>query len=303
MNRRLLIGKNSIFPPNSLIAYVASNDDPNDIGILKSWPVSDSIQNAKNLISCIKDTINPMTMKGVSLFILFNTRDFPVEMSEYRDFFTDRPLTVSGLGMNKTTITVTENSTVERLFKTSASSPIVIQDLAIKYTPIEPQPDTGIIELDMGGPVELKNLSICGSFSAGIVSHLGDNEGEGNYSTISNVEILEDVDSKNSSNCLVIDRRSKFGTISNLKVRSTSTAIDIDTLNYPFKVDATILNGGDVIIGGENAIYNLQYTDLIKDQRLIVNTNNSIINIKSIDSNYNITTTNNGLNNTINNIK
>ena len=242
-------------------------------------------------------------MKSVSLFILFNTKDFPVEMSEYRDFFTDRPLTVSGLGMNKTTITVTENSTVERLFKTSASSPIVIQDLAIKYTPIELQSDRGIIELDMGGPVELKNLSICGSFSAGIISHLGNNEGEGNYSTISNVEILEDIDSKNSSRCLVIDRNSKFGTISNLKVRSTGTAININKLDYPFKVNATILNEGEVIIGGGNAIYNLQYTNLVKDQELIVNTNNSIINIKTIDSNYNITTTNNGLNNTINNIE
>lgn len=280
MNRKLLLGCNTLntpinFPENSLIAYAESISGK--ITILKSWTFTDEVTNAKNLISCIqflRDLTNlPVT---TNLHMFFNTTSVDLATSTYTDISTNYPLYIHGINSATapTAITITERSTVERLFKTVSNMPIEFSNLSIHYAPTEYQSDTGVIELDRGGPVHFKDMTLQGMFNAGIISHLDNQPGKADASTITNVTIFAWV-GYGSRGSFIIDRGTKFGKIENLEVSNRNRAITINQLDYPFNVSAIIDDGGMVEVGGLNATYDLTWNGSDSNSQLIINANNS----------------------------
>lgn len=280
MNRKLLLGYNTLntpvnFPENSLIAYAESISGK--ITILKSWTFTDEVTNAKNLISCIqflRDLTNlPAT---TNLHMFFNTTSVDLATSTYTDISTNYSLYIHGTSrtITTTTITITERSTIERLFKTVSNMPIEFSNLLIHYDPTVSQSDTGVIELDRGGPVHFKDMTLQGMFNAGIISHLDSQPGKADASTITNVNIFAWL-GYGSRGSFIIDRGTKFGKIENLEVSTRNRAITINELDYPFNVSAIIDDGGMVEVGGLNATYDLTWNGSDSNSQLIINANNS----------------------------
>lgn len=308
MNRKLLLGCNTLntpinFPENSLIAYAESISGK--ITILKSWTFTDEVTNAKNLISCIqflRDLTNlPVT---TNLHMFFNTTSVDLATSTYTDISTNYPLYIHGINSATapTAITITERSTVERLFKTVSNMPIEFSNLSIHYAPTEYQSDTGVIELDRGGPVHFKDMTLQGMFNAGIISHLDNQPGKADASTITNVTIFAWV-GYGSRGSFIIDRGTKFGKIENLEVSNRNRAITINQLDYPFNVSAIIDDGGMVEVGGLNATYDLTWNGSDSNSQLIINANNSFFTYKGMQGEtVQLTVINRGNCNTINGI-
>ena len=308
MNRKLLLGYNTPntpvnFPENSLIAYAESISGK--ITILKSWTFTDEVTNAKNLISCIQFSRDLTNLPATTnLHMFFNTTSVDLATSTYTDISTNYPLYIHGTNrtITTTTITITERSTVERLFKTVSNMPIEFSNLFIHYAPTGSQSDTGVIELDRGGPVHFKDMTLQGMFDAGIISHLDSQPGKADASTITNVNIFAWL-GYGYYGSFIIDRETKFGKIENLEVSNRNRAITINELDYPFNVSAIIDDGGKVEVGGLNATYDLTWNGSDSNSQLIINANNSFFTYKDMqDKTPQITVINRGNCNTLNGI-
>lgn len=211
-----------------------------------------------------------------NLHMFFNTTSVDLATSTYTDISTNYPLYIHGINSatTTTTITITERSTVERLFKTVSNMPIEFSNLLIHYAPTESQSDTGVIELDRGGPVHFKDMTLQGMFNAGIISHLDSQPGKADASTITNVNIFAWLE-YGSHGSFIIDRGTKFGKIENLEVSNRNRAIIINELDYPFNVSAIIDDAGRVEVGGLNATYDLVWSNILPGTTLEINANDS----------------------------
>ena len=239
-----------------------------------------------------------------NLHMFFNTTSVDLATSTYTDISTNYPLYIHGTSrtITTTTITITERSTIERLFKTVSNMPIEFSNLLIYYDPTGSQSDTGVIELDRGGPVHFKDMTLQGRFNAGIISHLDSQPGKADASTITNVNIFAWL-GYGSRGSFIIDRGTKFGKIENLEVSNRNRAITINELDYPFNVSAIIDDGGRVEVGGLNATYDLTWNGSDSNSQLIINANNSFFTYKDMqDETAQITVSNRGNCNTLNGI-
>lgn len=288
-----------IFSDNALILYSES-----DSGIIVhgSWPHQDAITNLDNYIECVIK-LNSLTglPKSSAIHMFFNVKEWDMAITEYQDLRPMYQLYVHGISETQTIIRNYPGSIVERLFKTSSNFPIYFRDFTISYLAETPSnmSDSGVFELDGGGPVHFEKITLQGNFNAGLISHLSNAHGQGDASTITNMRIFAYI-GYGRTGSLVIDRGTKFGEIKQLQTSNRNYAIRINQTSHPFKVQALINDCGGVDIGGENAVYDLNWgTDI--PAFIHFRANNSVLNFNppnAINVLQNI-----GMGNTINVVK
>lgn len=289
------------FQANSLILYSIS-----EYGtvIHDTWENSASASdNLTSFIDCI-NKLNRLTglSESTEIHMFFNVLSiWHVNLTQYQNLRNRYPVYVHGVTEEDTMIYVSADSTVERLFKTSSNSPIYFRDLTIGYVATEPaqMSDQGVFELDAGGPVHFEKITLQGNFNAGLISHLSNTPGQGDASTITNMRIFAYM-GYGRTGSLIIDRSTKFGEIKQLQTSNMNYAIKINQTSHPFKVQALINDQGGVDIGGEGAIYALDWNrDMPAFIRL--RANNSVLTCKppnAVDTIEKI-----GTGNTINGVK
>lgn len=290
-----------IFSDNALILYSES-----DSGIIVHGTWENSANASANLTSFI-DCINKLNSltglpESTEIHIFFNIlRGWYMNLTQYQNLRNKYPLHVNGVTEAETIIYVNAASSVERLFKTTSNSPIYFRDLTIGYMGTEPaqMSDQGVFELDSGGPVHFEKITLQGNFNAGLISHLSNAPGQGDASTITNMRIFAYM-GYGRTGSLIIDRSTKFGEIKQLQTSNRNYAIRINQTSHPFKVQALINDCGGVDIGGENAVYDLNWgTDI--PAFIHFRANNSVLNFNppnAINVLQNI-----GMGNTINVVK
>lgn len=291
----------TIFKPNSLILYSESNSG---IIVHDTWENSASASdNLTSFIDCI-NKLNSLTglPESTEIHMFFNIlSEWYMDLTQYQSLRNTYPLHVNGVTEAETIIYVNAASSVERLFKTTSNSPIYFRDLTISYMGTEPaqMSDQGVFELDSGGPVRFEKITLQGNFDAGLISHLSNVPGQGDASTITNMRIFAYM-GYGRTGSLIIDRNTKFGEIKQLQTSNRNYAIRINQTSHPFKVQALINDCGGVDIGGENAVYDLNWgTDI--PAFIHFRANNSVLNFNppnAINVLQNI-----GMGNTINVVK
>lgn len=260
MRRRLIYKNNSFLPNDSIILAKKTNN--NKLEIIKSFKVSKN--GYENYLNCYELTLLARQNYELcnSLHYIFNCNNIDYEYSQetssfrWMEFSSNHPIYIYAI--EKCTIRFNRDAgKIERFIKTSSNYPIEISNLKIECLNTNNSlSDRGIFELDRGGPVNITNLEITGSFMFGIISHLSTNG-----SIIKNIKIIGD----NSSHGITFDRNAPAGSIQELFIQNCTQGLELsDQKSYEHNIQGTIVGCTQISLGGANSTYDLDLSDKLE---------------------------------------